>query len=168
MGSSMKTRRGWGDEGAGDLQALEHAAGEGGGEVVDAGRVDLDLGEPVHGGGADLGVVAGAGGHEALADVAAGGDAHAERLAGVLVDEAPVGAVQGAQGGGGEGEEVLRVAVGGAGRGRSRWPGGGGEARHVEEGGLAGTGFADDGEDLAGVEGGVDVDEGGDGAEMEG
>ena len=64
-----------GDEVAGDLQALAHAAGEGARLVVDAVGVDLDAAEPVERRGADAAVVAVADRHQPLADIGAGRDA---------------------------------------------------------------------------------------------
>ena len=49
--------------------------------------------------------------HQALADIAAGGDAHAEPVAGILPDEAPIGAQQEAALGLAQLEEILRTAV---------------------------------------------------------
>ena len=83
-----------GDEIAGDLQALTHAAREGARLVVDAIGFDLDPPEPVDRSGADAAVMPVADRHQPLADIGAGRDAHAQAIGRVLVDEAPVGAHQ--------------------------------------------------------------------------
>ena len=155
-----------GDEGAGDLQTLQHAAGELAGLCVQPVIGDFDLAQPVERGGADVAVMAGALGHQPLADIAAGGHAHAQRVARVLVDVAPVGAVQRAQGGRGHGMDVMRGAIrvaidDGAAIRRDA------AGQHVEQRGLAGARFADDGEHLAGPERGADLVECGDPAEAE-
>ena len=98
------------DQRAGNLQPLQHAAGEGARQVVHSVGVDLHLAQPVDGRRADIAVVAHARRHEPLAHVAAGSDAHAQRCAGVLPHEPPIGAVQRAQGGGGHGVEVVQLA----------------------------------------------------------
>ena len=77
------------------------------------------------------------------------GDAHAEGVARVLLDEAPIGAVQGPQGGGAHGGQIVDGAVGvtvadGAG------VGGDAAGEDVEQGRLARAGLADDGEHFAG------------------
>jgi hypothetical protein len=83
-----------GDEIAGDLQTLAHAAGKSLRAVVDTTGIDLDAGEPVFGRIADLAVMASADGHQALTDIAARRDRHTQALRRVLTDEAPVGAHQ--------------------------------------------------------------------------
>ncbi len=83
-----------GDEVAGDLQALLHAAGKGARLIVDPVGLDLDPAEPVECGAADAAVVPLADRHQPLADIGAGRDRHAQPVGRVLVDEAPIGAHQ--------------------------------------------------------------------------
>ena len=79
---------------AGDLQALLHPAGKGGGQVVNARRRDLHLLQPLPGGGANIAVVTGPGGHQAFADIAAGRDLAAQAVHRMLMHHAPFGAQQ--------------------------------------------------------------------------
>ena len=102
--------------------------------------------------------------HQPLADIAAGGDAHAERVARVLVDEAPVGTMQRAQLRRRHGMHIVQRRLGVA---IEHLAGVGPDAagEDIEKRGLAGAAFADDGEHLAGPEHGVDTVEGVDRAE---
>ncbi len=94
--------------------------------------------------------------HQPLADIGAGGDAHAEPEFGMLVDEAPVGAEQEAALGLGEGEDVagdpVTHPVEDASVGRFELAG-----EELQQRRLAGTRFTDHGEDLAGEEVEADV-----------
>ena len=83
-----------GDQIAGDLQTLLHAAGEGGRQVVDARGGNFNLFQPVLRRGADVAVVARAGGHQPFADVAPGGDLATQTVHRVLMHYAPFGAQQ--------------------------------------------------------------------------
>src|SRR5262249_31043396 len=83
------------DEHARNLQALLHAARDRGWPVIDASRIYLDARQPIHRRAADRAVVAVAPVHQALADIAAGRDGHAQTIARVLMDDAPGGAHQG-------------------------------------------------------------------------
>ena len=80
------------DEIASDLQTLAHAARESARRIVDPVGLDLDAGQPIGSRRANAPVMPSADGHEPLADIAAGRDAHAKPLGRVLADEAPVGA----------------------------------------------------------------------------
>jgi hypothetical protein len=140
-----------GDEVAGDLQALAHAAGEGARLVVDAVGADLDAAEPVARRLADIAVVALANGHQSLADICAGRNRHAQAIRRVLVHEAPVRAHEEAALGLAHAGKIAHPAVAhpvldGAGSRHQA----GGEA--VEQRRLAGAGFADDGQHFAGPE----------------
>ena len=84
------------DQVAGDLQALLHAAGEGGGQVFDTRGGDFHFFQPVLRRSADIAVVARAGGHQAFADIASGRDLTAQAVHRVLVHHAPLGAQQAA------------------------------------------------------------------------
>ena len=83
-----------GDEVAGNLQALLHAAGKGGGQIVDTRGRDLYLLQPALRGGADVAVVTCAGGHQTFADIAACGDLTAQAIQRMLMHHAPFGAQQ--------------------------------------------------------------------------
>ncbi len=85
---------GAGDQIAGDLQALLHAAGKSPRQVVDALRIDLHLGQPVQRGTAQLLIIAYPLRHQTLADIGAGRHAHAQTIARILFDKAPLGAQQ--------------------------------------------------------------------------
>ena len=143
------------DEGAGDGDALAFAAGELGGAVFEAGFeaevFEEGDGFGFAGAGADEGFVPGGGDHggeEGVFEDVEFGEEVVE-----LEDEAEgvvaeVGAAPGA--GVGEGASAVEDAAGvGAVEG----------AGDVEEGGLAGAGGADDGDELAGVEGEGDAAE---------
>ena len=132
-----------GDEVAGDLQALAHAAGEGAGFVVDAVVADLDPRQPVDRGLADLAVVPVADRHQPLADIGAGRHRHAQPVGRVLVDETPVGAHQEAALRLAHAVEVAERAVAhavGDRAGSRRQP----RREAVEQRRLARAGFADD------------------------
>ena len=64
--------------------------------IVDATGLDLDAGQPVERALADTAIVPVAAVHQALADIAAGGNVHAQAVARVLVHDAPGGAHQAA------------------------------------------------------------------------
>ncbi|MNS79189.1 hypothetical protein D3C72_1128360 [compost metagenome] len=81
---------------AGDLQALLHAAGKGGRQIVKARQRDLNVFQPLPGLTADVAIVALADGHQPFADVAAGGNLGPQPVERVLMHYAPVGAQQAA------------------------------------------------------------------------
>jgi len=141
-----------GDEGAGDGDALLLAAGELVGAVVEAAGEAEEAGKAV-----EEGVIEGLSGLGDVVgdlDVAHGGEGGEEVEA--LEDEADAGAAEPGAIGVGEAGELDAADGDGAG-------GGGGEAAEdVEEGGFAGAGRADDGDELAGLDGEVDVAESGD------
>ena len=121
-----------------DLQPLQHAAGEGARHVVDAIGVDLHLGQPVDRLRADVAVVPRALRHQPLADIAAGGDVHAQVLPRVLMHEAPIGTMQRAQRRRRHRVHVVQMAGGiaipdGAGIRRQT------ARKHVQQRGLAGA-----------------------------
>ncbi len=131
-----------------DLKALAHAARELRRLVVDAGCVDLDALQPALRGFADTTVVTVAHAHQALANVTAGGNAHAQAIARILMHEAPIGAGEEAPFGFREIEQVFRGTIAHAVAHRAgigcNWP------ERVEQRRLAGAGFTDDGEHFAG------------------
>ena len=137
-----------GDQVPGDLQTLAHAAGEAAGILVDAVGCNLDPFEPRQRRLTDATVVPVTHRHQALTDIGAGGDRHAEPVSRVLVDEAPVGAHQEPALGFGQPEEIAEFAVAHAVADRT---GRGTEARGeaVEQRRLARAGLADHRQNLA-------------------
>ena len=101
--------------------------------------------------GAQVAVVALAQAHQALADVGAGRDVHAQAVGRLLVHEAPVGAGEQALLGLAHGVHIVEPAVAALEQDLS---GVGAQAggERVEQRGLARAGFADDGQHLAGPE----------------
>ena len=83
-----------GDQVAGDLQPLLHAAGKSLGEMVDAVGTDFHFSQPLCRGFADVAIVPGSGGHEPFAQVGPSGDAKAQTIAGILMNHAEFGAQQ--------------------------------------------------------------------------
>ena len=83
-----------GDQISSDLEPLAHAAGEGAGLVVNAVGGDFHLFEPVAGGLSDITIMALADGHQPLAHIGPGGDAHAQAIGRILMNKAPIGAHQ--------------------------------------------------------------------------
>lgn len=101
---------------------------------------NLHLLQPLFGGGANVAVVAGAGGHEPFADVAPGGDLATQTVHRVLMHYAPFGAQQAAAFGFAHGVQrallvqhlaLLRRQAGGD---------------CLQQGGFTGAGLADDAE----------------------
>ncbi|KAG1081158.1 hypothetical protein G6F40_015607 [Rhizopus arrhizus] len=82
---------------ASDLQALLHAAGKRHRRVVQPARVHLHFLQPVPRHFTQVAVVPVADRHQTFRDVRASADLHAQAVAGVLTNEAPIGARQQAQ-----------------------------------------------------------------------
>ncbi|KAG0767609.1 hypothetical protein G6F22_017632 [Rhizopus arrhizus] len=82
---------------ASDLQALLHAAGKRHRRVVQPARVNLHFLQPVPRHFTQVAVVPVADRHQTFRDVRASADLHAQAVAGVLTNEAPIGARQQAQ-----------------------------------------------------------------------
>ncbi len=132
--------------------------------MIGAGNIELDLGEPVLGIGADLAVVPLADRHRPLADVSAGADIHPQTVARILMNNAPVRAHQHPPLRFGKRENVDEAVpacivfdAAGIGLHASR--------KAVEQCRLAGAGLADDADDFAGIEREGNVFAGGDVAE---
>lgn len=127
---------------------MAHAAGEGARLVVDPVLFDFHAPQPVAGRRADIAVVSVADRHQPLADIGAGRNRHPQAIGGVLVDETPVGAHEEAALRLAHAREVPILAIAhvvlddaGGGHQPGREAG--------KQGGLAGTGFSDDGEHFA-------------------
>ena len=149
-----------------DLQALQHAAGERARQIVDAVGVDLHLRQPVDRLRTNVAVMPRALRHQPFADIAAGGDVHAQVLPRILMHETPVGTMQRAQRRRRHRVHVVqparRIAIpDGAGIGRQ--PAG----QHVQQRRLAGARFADHRQHLARPQIDIDAAQRGDGAERQ-
>ena len=104
--------------------------------------------------------------HQPLADIAAGGDVHAQVLPRVLVHETPVRPVQRAQRRRRHGVHIVqparRIAIPHRAGIRAH-----AARQHVQQRRLAGTGLAHHGQHLAGPEIDIDIDQRGDAAERQ-
>ena len=117
-------------------------------QIVDAAQVHFHPAEPVGHLLADRAIVPRPHGHQAFAHVGPGADTHAQAVARVLMNEAPVGTHQQAAFSLAELIEVAHGAVAHAvfdGAGGRSQPG----RQAVEQSGLAGSALADDGENFA-------------------
>ncbi|MND47991.1 hypothetical protein D3C80_388990 [compost metagenome] len=139
-----------GDEVAGNLQALAHPTREGAGLVVDTVGADFHPLQPFAGRLPDIAVMPVADSHQPLADIGAGRNRHAQSIRRVLVHETPVGPHQETPFGLAHMVEITHRAVAHAiFHAAGRWHEPGGNA--VEQCRLAGTGFADNGQNLTRV-----------------
>ncbi len=146
-----KHQLGVGDQIAGDLQPLLHAAGEGGRQIVEARQRDFDVFQPLAGLAANVAIVALADGHQPLADVAAGGDLRPQPVERVLVHHAPVGAQQAAAIALRHGVQIVfpvRLRAVKDLPALRRQP----RRDRLQQRGFAGAGFADDAQNFTGVD----------------